>query len=260
VERRRLALRLAGSPERFAPPRSRYDAIDFVACHDGLPLADLVAYERKHNEANGEGNADGTNHGHSFNCGVEGETDDLEILALRARQVANLLASLCVSGGTPMLLAGDERGRSQRGNNNAWCQDNEIGWVDWGKGEEPERVELVRRALALHRELAPIAREEASLVAPFRSPAGASRAALVLFRGPAAGQAFAAAVNPSTEPVRFPLPVAPDRAIWRLALDSARPGLAAIPDPTARPAFGESTSEVELAPRSVRILTAGFPG
>jgi glycogen operon protein len=260
VASRTVALRLAGSPDRFAAPRSRFDAIDFVACHDGHPLADLVAYEDKHNESNGEGNADGANHDFSFNCGVEGATDDPAILALRERQVRNLLATLFATAGTPMLLAGDERGRSQAGNNNAWCQDNEVGWVDWGVGTEPERVELVRRGFALHRELAAISRDEVARLSPFATAERRAGATMALFRGPSAGRACAVAVNPTGEPVRFPLPAAPDRAAWRLALDSARPGLAGIPDPAARPGFDPATSEVELAPCSVRILTAGFPG
>ena len=106
-------------------------SINFVTAHDGFTLADLVSYNEKHNEANGEDNRDGTDDNRSWNCGAEGPTDDREILALRARQQRNFLATLLLSQGVPMLLGGDEFGRTQDGNNNAWCQDNEISWLDW---------------------------------------------------------------------------------------------------------------------------------
>ncbi|HXT22072.1 MAG TPA: isoamylase, partial [Thermoanaerobaculia bacterium] len=132
-----LAARLAGSRDLFGSgPLGPGHSINYVTCHDGFTLADLVAYERKHNEGNGEGNRDGSDWNASWNCGVEGPTDDEEVLALRRRQVRNLLTLLFVAQGVPMLLAGDERGRTQGGNNNAWCQDNETSWVDWTLAEE----------------------------------------------------------------------------------------------------------------------------
>ena len=106
-------------------------SINFVTAHDGFTLHDLVTYSHKHNEANGEHNRDGADDNQSWNCGVEGETDDAAVIALRERQKRNLLASLFLSQGVPMLVAGDEMGRTQRGNNNAYCQDNELSWVDW---------------------------------------------------------------------------------------------------------------------------------
>jgi isoamylase len=128
----RLAARIAGSADLYRkvewdPSRS----INFVTCHDGFTLNDLVSYEQKHNEANGHGNEDGTEVNLSWNCGVEGPTDDPAIQALRSRQVKNFLTLLFVSQGTPMLLMGDEVRRTQRGNNNAYCQDNEISWFNW---------------------------------------------------------------------------------------------------------------------------------
>ncbi len=132
-----LAARLAGSRDLFGGgPLGPGHSINYVTCHDGFTLADLVAYDRKHNESNGEGNRDGSDWNASWNCGVEGPTDDPAVLALRRRQVRNLLTLLFVAQGVPMLLAGDERGRTQRGNNNAWCQDNEIGWLDWSRDDE----------------------------------------------------------------------------------------------------------------------------
>ncbi|MFL5348592.1 MAG: glycogen debranching protein GlgX [Hyalangium sp.] len=124
--------RLAGSSDMFQSARRRPQAsINFVTAHDGFTLHDLVTYSHKHNEANGEHNRDGADDNQAWNCGVEGETDDANVIALRERQKRNLLASLFLSQGVPMLVAGDEMGRTQGGNNNAYCQDNELSWVDW---------------------------------------------------------------------------------------------------------------------------------
>ena len=127
-----FASRLTGSSDLYEATGRRPSAsINFVTCHDGFTLADLVSYNEKHNEANGEDNRDGESHNRSWNCGVEGPTDDSEILALRAHQVRNIMATLLISQGTPMILNGDEMGRSQQGNNNAYCQDSELSWMDW---------------------------------------------------------------------------------------------------------------------------------
>jgi glycogen operon protein len=130
-----------------------FHGINFVTCHDGFTLADLVSYATKHNEANGEQNRDGADENFSFNCGVEGPTNNEIINALRARQARNLLTLLLVSNGVPMLLAGDEFGRTQQGNNNAYCQDNEISWVNWSDAERNgPLVEFVRRLIRLRRQ------------------------------------------------------------------------------------------------------------
>jgi glycogen operon protein len=127
-----LASRLHGSADIFEwSGRSPLASINYVASHDGFTLADVVGYEQKHNRANGEDNRDGHDHNFSCNYGVEGRTDDDDILAVRRRQRLNMLATLFFSQGTPMLLAGDEFGHSQQGNNNAYAQDNEITWLDW---------------------------------------------------------------------------------------------------------------------------------
>ncbi|MBR0648807.1 glycogen debranching protein GlgX [Roseomonas terrae] len=127
-----FATRFAASSDLFGEGRRRpWSSVNFVTAHDGFTLQDLVSYEQKHNEANGEDNRDGHDDSRSWNCGAEGDTDDVDVLACRARQKRNLLATLLLSQGVPMLLAGDEIGNSQGGNNNAYCQDNEIGWVDW---------------------------------------------------------------------------------------------------------------------------------
>ena len=127
-----LATRLSGSGDLFDhDDRTPSASVNFITAHDGFTMRDLATYNHKHNEANGEGNRDGSDDNRSWNCGVEGETDDEEINALRHRQVRNMMATLLLSRGVPMLTAGDEMGRTQHGNNNAYCQDNQIGWVNW---------------------------------------------------------------------------------------------------------------------------------
>ena len=129
---RDLAYRLAGSSDLYADDgRSPYASVNFVTAHDGFTLRDLVSYAEKHNEANGEDNSDGTDNNRSQNFGIEGPTEDAEVNALRRRQVANMMTTLCLAAGVPMITAGDERGRTQQGNNNPYVQDNEISWVDW---------------------------------------------------------------------------------------------------------------------------------
>jgi isoamylase len=146
-----FASRLTGSSDLYEDDgRHPFASINFITAHDGFTLRDLVSYNDKHNEANLEDNRDGTDDNRSWNCGVEGETDDPEIRALRTRQQKNFLATLLLSQGTPMLLGGDEFGRSQGGNNNAWCQDNEISWFDWEEvAASSELLEFARELIAL---------------------------------------------------------------------------------------------------------------
>jgi len=146
-----LATRLCGSEDLF-PGLGPLHSLNFVTCHDGFTLSDLVSYNHKHNEDNGEGNRDGVDEDFSWNCGVEGSTDDPEIVALRRRQARNLIATLLISQGVPMLLGGDEFLRTQGGNNNAWCQDNRTSWIDWTlAGKNPEVLLFVRRMIALRK-------------------------------------------------------------------------------------------------------------
>jgi glycogen operon protein len=150
---RTVATRLAGSSDLYADDgRSAFSSVNFVTAHDGFTVRDLVSYDKKHNEDNGEGNRDGSDNNRSWNHGVEGETDDPEIVTLRRRQAANMMLTLCLSNGVPMITAGDERGRTQRGNNNAYCQDNEISWIDWNDDDAwLEVCEVVKKALRLRR-------------------------------------------------------------------------------------------------------------
>jgi glycogen operon protein len=151
---RQLAYRLSGSSDIYRDgTRPPFSSVNFITAHDGFTLRDLVSYDRKHNEANGEHNRDGTDNNRSWNCGVEGETDDPDVQALRQQQSRNLLATLLLSTGVPMLLRGDEMGRTQQGNNNAYCQDNEISWVDWALDDDRSALlAFTRRVLALRRE------------------------------------------------------------------------------------------------------------
>jgi glycogen operon protein len=148
-----LATRLAGSNDLYEQSGRRpYASINFVTAHDGFTLHDLVSYDGKHNEANGEDNRDGENHNLSWNFGAEGPTDDPAIRALREQQKRNLLATLLLSAGVPMLSGGDEMGRTQQGNNNAYCQDNETSWTDWNLDEDRQRLlEFTRRLIAIRR-------------------------------------------------------------------------------------------------------------
>ncbi len=151
---RDIASRLAGSSDLYADDgRSPYASVNFVTAHDGFTLRDLVSYDHKHNETNLEQNRDGTDNNRSWNCGVEGETTDPEVVARRHKQAANLLATLCLSTGVPMITAGDERGRTQRGNNNAYVQDNEVSWLDWRPDDAwLDLYDVAKTALRLRRE------------------------------------------------------------------------------------------------------------
>ena len=149
---RMMAQRVLGSPDIFGyREREPEQSLNFVTCHDGFTLNDLVSYNSKHNEANGEGNRDGTDNNLSWNCGIEGPSDDEAVEALRRRQVKNLIVSLLISLGTPMLLMGDEMRRTQRGNNNAYCHDNELSWLDWGLLDRHRDLHRFVRTLIAHR-------------------------------------------------------------------------------------------------------------
>ena len=156
-----LAQRLCASADKFnRRGRRPWSTVNFITAHDGFTLHDVVSYNVKHNQANGENNQDGTSNNSSWNCGAEGETDDPVVLALRERQMRNLMATLLMSQGTPMILAGDEFGRTQGGNNNAYCQDNDISWIDWSRLDRfSGYYQFVRRLIQLRRDY-PILRRQ----------------------------------------------------------------------------------------------------
>jgi isoamylase len=146
-----LGWRLTGSNDLYGDDgRSAYNSINFIACHDGLTLRDLISYNGKHNEANGENNNDGTNDNNSWNCGIEGDTDDEGIVRLRKQQIKNFACCLLFAAGTPMILGGDEIMRTQMGNNNAYCQDNEVSWFNWDcVSKHADILQFFRKAIAL---------------------------------------------------------------------------------------------------------------
>jgi glycogen operon protein len=154
-----LATRLAGSSDLFGDDGRRPSAsVNFITAHDGFTLRDLVSYNQKHNEANGEENRDGSNDNESWNCGVEGPSDEPEIKALRARQQRNFLATLLLSQGLPMLLAGDEFGQTQSGNNNAYCQDSALAWLNWNLSNDQQAQLTFTRNLMHLRKTQPVFR------------------------------------------------------------------------------------------------------
>jgi len=168
-----LAPRLCASPDVFNNHgRQPWASVNFITAHDGFTLNDLVSYNEKHNDANGEGNRDGHSHNRSWNHGAEGATDDEGVRGLRKRQMKNMLATLLLSQGTPMLLAGDERGRTQQGNNNAYCQDNEISWVDWTSDDAIERLLRFVKKLTGLRHKYPVLRQKRFLSGVYNEDLG----------------------------------------------------------------------------------------
>jgi glycogen operon protein len=262
-----FAERFAGSSDLFRHGGRRPTAsVNFVTAHDGFTLHDLVAYNDRHNEANLEGNADGHTHNLSWNCGVEGPSDDPAVNALRTRQMKNFVATLLLSQGVPMLLAGDEFARTQRGNNNAYCQDNEIAWVDWSRlaahADLAAFVTALVRIRATHREfrrdtffkgtpqraggkdvtwLQPRGREmqQADWLDPEQRALGAW-----LRRGDGSG-GLLVLVNAGAEPVDFALPAAPSGP-WRRLVDTAA-------EPFDAP-WSDAADHYPLAARSLALL------
>ncbi|HEV3212412.1 MAG TPA: glycogen debranching protein GlgX [Acidimicrobiales bacterium] len=261
-----LATCMAGSADLFeAPARTWTSSINLVTSHDGFTLRDLVSYEVKHNEANGHDNLDGTDDNRSWNCGVEGETDDPGVLALRGRQARALLATLLVSRGVPMLLGGDELGRTQGGNNNAYCQDNETSWLDW-QGADEALAAFVARLVAL-RGAHPALRGDGA--APqrtplaWRRPDGAPMAGpdweagappcLALHATAAIGDAtdeVVVCVNGRLEVVEFALP----------GVDAAFVEALSSFDPSRRGAHHRGGGRVVVPERSVLVLVAAGAG
>jgi isoamylase len=217
-----LATRLAGSADFFEDDgRKPAASTNVVTVHDGFTLADLVSYNGKHNEANGEGNRDGANDNRSWNCGVEGPTDDPAVRALRARQQRNFLATLAFSQGTPLLLGGDEIGRTQQGNNNAYCQDNELSWYDWQLDDDRRALlAFAQRVLWLRREH-PELRQRRWPSITWLAPDGSApdwrrRDAHALA---ALESGFLLCLNAYWEPLQFTLPA----GTWRLLVDTGDP-------------------------------------
>jgi isoamylase len=279
-----FASRLTGSADLYAlSGRRPVASINFVTCHDGFTLTDLVSYNRKHNEANGENNRDGTDDNRSWNCGAEGPVEDPEVVRLRRRQRLNFLTTLFISQGVPMMLAGDEFGRTQEGNNNAYCQDNEISWVDWSLAKTEEDLLDFVRVLSKLRRRHPVFQrrrffhgrkaEDGTRDIVWLTPAGEEMSAsdwhtgyaksLVVFLngnaitepGPRGEQivddSFLLLINAHHEDMTFTLPEAKYGKKWQMVLDTADETLKDRPVPNA---FWVPEGAVEVASHSMQIL------
>ena len=282
-----IAGRLTGSEDIFGGARTPQHGINFITCHDGFTLRDLVSHNEKHNTENREDNRDGESHNLSWNCGTEGKTDDRAVLSLRARQQRNLLATLLLSQGVPMLLGGDELNRSQGGNNNAYCQDNPVSWFDWSDSREQRVLRLFIRKLLQLRQQQPVFRKRGFLHGNFMHGgasrdvlwldtdgrpmtdacwndarrralgmllSGNARASLPDWRKSRHGQSYLMLLNSSPEPLAFLLPG--KRTVrWQPVLDTV------LEDPFAagaRPAL-EGRAAVSLAHHALQLfrLTEG---
>jgi glycogen operon protein len=276
-----FATRFAGSADLYSGAGGRRPtaSVNLFTVHDGFTLTDLVSYNDKHNEANGENNRDGTDDNRSWNCGVEGPTADPAILALRARQSRAMLSTLLLSFGVPMLLGGDERGRTQQGNNNAYCQDNEITWFDWSSADE-ELLAFTRRLIAFRKQHPVFRRrrflagKEASELGWFTfagtpmtsadwADAGARSLAMYLDGSdapdraedgtPMADDDFLVLFNAWWEPLDFVIPETRAGLEWRAEIDSYDP---AAPAPAPQRHAGD---RVTVGPRSVAVLRGPRP-
>jgi isoamylase len=249
-----FAIRFTGSADLYKDDgRKPYASVNFITAHDGFTLRDLVSYNEKHNEANGEENRDGESHNRSWNCGAEGPTDDPGVNECRARQSRNFVATLLLSQGVPMLLGGDEIGRTQRGNNNAYCQDNEISWFDW-EAADHGLLEFTRRVIQLQRDHPvfrrrrwfkgrPVDRKGVSDIAWFRPDAEPmtdedwqvryAKAVMLLLNGdalrdvdedgnPVRDDSFLLLFNAHYEPLTFTTPPEQFGKRWTVALDTSR--------------------------------------
>ncbi|ARQ68356.1 glycogen debranching protein GlgX [Streptomyces marincola] len=283
---RDLGYRLSGSSDLYAwGGRRPYASVNFVTAHDGFTLRDLVTYERKHNEANGEDNRDGTSDNRSWNCGTEGESEEPDVNALRRRQLRNLLTTLLLSTGVPMLVAGDEMGRTQAGNNNGYCQDNEIGWVDWSLRTDPAwrpLLDLTRRLIRTRREH-PVLRRRAFFSGRRQGPEGIRDlgwftaagkemteadwyepgATLGMFLSgrdipqrdpkgrPVTDDSFLVILHAGAEPVEFPLPAQPWADAYAVLVDTSLEEQAAAPG-----TVHHGGERVTVPARSVLLLRA----
>ena len=269
-----VSRRIAGSSDLYAEGgRLPANSINFITCHDGFTLADLVSYNGKHNEANGEDNRDGSNDNLSWNCGAEGDTTDARILGLRRQQAKNFVAVLMLSRGVPMLRAGDEVLQSQRGNNNAYCQDNELSWFDWSRlDSQREMLRFTREMIALRRRHASllcnhfytgkiipergipdITWHGARLNQPPWDDAGARMLAFTIAGIERDEADIHAVLNMSDEPIAAELPALPGR-FWHLSVSTADPSPGDVIELSRQrvvPALA-----YRVSPRSVVVLEA----
>lgn len=259
-----FASRICGSSDLYQHSgKGPGSSLNFVTSHDGFTLNDLVSYTQKHNHENGENSRDGSDANYSDNCGVEGPSDDPSVEAMRNRLIKTFLLTLFVSRGVPMLLGGDEFRRSQRGNNNAYCQDNEVSWFDWSLAEKHKEIRGFTRGMIAFRRAHPILREEVFYTDSdirWFSPNGGvpgwtnqqekSFACLILGRTePDLFLMF----NADAGSVAFAIPALPEIKIWRLAVDTSRPAPDDLYEPGKEPSL-QSQISFRVEPRSAAIL------
>jgi glycogen operon protein len=270
----RLASRLLGSPDIYAHnEREPEQSVNFVTCHDGFTANDLVSYNHKHNEANGENGRDGCDDNASWNCGVEGPTDNAEVEALRNRQVKNILAVELLAAGMPMLLMGDEIRRTQHGNNNAYCQDSEISWFDWGLLQRHADVHRFVKILCVFRQHRDIVAEGSNLSlnqllqrakikwrgVTLNAPDWSEHSHSLAFTLESLRGRFQlhCIFNAYWEPLAFELPPSNGKS-WRRCIDTALPSPGDIALWTD--AAQVTTASYLVAPRSVVVLALGLEG
>ena len=261
-----FAQRICGSADLYqASGKGPENSLNFVTSHDGFTLNDLVSYKQKHNEENGESNQDGTDANYSDNCGVEGPSDAPAVEGMRNRLIKSFLVSLFVSRGVPMLLGGDEFRRTQRGNNNAYCQDNEISWFDWSLLEKYQEIHRFARGMIAFRRAHALVRKDAFYtdaeikwfaahggVPDWADPRQKSFACLIL------GQTepnLLLMFNAESEAVDFAIPALEEKRVWRLAVDTARAAPADLYEVGKEPALERQIS-FRVGPRSSAILVA----
>jgi glycogen operon protein len=271
-----LSQRIQGSPDLYHG-RGPSASINFITCHDGFTLYDLFSYNEKRNDANGENNQDGCNDNHSWNCGWEGETDDPEISSLRKRLIKNAWTILMVSRGVPLVLMGDEVGRTQRGNNNTYCQDNDLNWLDWTLLEKNADLFRFVKGILAFRMSHPVLRHHEHFhnrdcvgsgyaditwhgTQAWKADwSGTSRVLAFMLCGRHAKGGTAkddyiyVAINNYWEPLNFELPDPPAGMRWRIGVNTGIPSPVEIFEVGSEPLIGEQQHYV-IGPRSVVIL------
>ena len=261
-----FASRICGSADLYQRSgKGPGNSVNFVTSHDGFTLNDLVSYKQKHNEENGEYGRDGTDANYSDNCGVEGPSESTDVEALRNRLIKNFLVTLFISRGIPMLLAGDELRRTQRGNNNAFCQDNAVSWVDWNFLEKHREIHRFARGMIAFRRAHPVLRRAAFYsdadiqwfgpqgTAPAWADPGRKSFACLIF-GQSEADLFLM-FNADTAPSDFSIPAAPGIKTWRVAVDTSHEAAGDLYEPGKEPSIEERAS-FRVGPRSSAILLA----
>ncbi len=259
-----FASRICGSSDLYqSSGKGPASSLNFVTCHDGFTLNDLVSYKQKHNDENGEFSRDGTDANYSDNCGMEGPSRDPGVEGMRIRLIKNFLLTLFISRGVPMLLGGDEFRRTQRGNNNAYCQDNEVSWLDWSLLEKHKEIQRFTRGMIAFRRAHPVLRSEKFYTdeeIKWFAPNGAApnwadqrqKSFACLILGETEPELFLL-FNADTRSVDFSIPVLPAGKIWRLAVDTSLAAPDDLPDSGKEPSM-ESQFGFRLEPRSSAIL------